>query len=1150
MAAAAATLFVEGFIMMVEPYLRVGGRVAHGVALVATAALVLVASHVSSPVVAQGTDATNSGPLQPGEGFVTRFSGIRSNGGQNVIDTDGTVGSIIDLRAPRQPPIGQHWIDEPQRARITAGQTGQVFGVALDDAEPPNIYVTATSAFGLHRDPGGRGWMPGMWGPGGGPGTVYKLDRSNGYQPRIFSNVTLNGRENTGPGLGNITYDRFNRQFIVSDMETGVIHRLRASDGADLGTYDHGRDGRPRFLDVQSGQAGNLPAKVFDPSTAAQVGNCPAEFDRSPECWNYAYSGRRPWGIGVWQDTAKREVRLFYAIWSGPAFGNRNWANENEADKRNAIWSIRLGPDGGFDTADVRREFELPDFFQSPEQIAASGYSSPVSDITFSQCGERPIMLVAERGGIRNLGLGAEAPFSQPHEARSLRYELDQNGAWRPVGRYDVGFYDRNQEGQPFVRANCSGGIAFGPGYDPRTWTADLAKKDQFVWMSGHMLCSPLAPCRLPGADASGGTVQPAAAQGGTSEGPGEAETQQGAGDQAGPDDSQVHGIQGTPENVIEELLPAQASRPYPSDGEATPANGPLQSYLIDTDINIDGSGGLIEEELVRNDATKIGDIVIYQPCAPPRPVGSSVPASFLLPPPPREPPTIVGHALEESHARVSSHGTDLSHSRYGSHNFYWSHSRWSSHNTSWSHSRDGSHGLHWSHSRWGSHGRRESHNRLSSHRLVLSHYWQASHGRFGSHGRHHSHDRYWSHNRNGSHDRRLSHGRLKSHDFSLSHGRLSSHTTGLSHSQRGSHNLALSHSRLQSHSVTISKGGNHDLKHSKGSNHGVHVSLGTHDVAKSKSHGIAASKNSGHSLAVSKGSGHSPVQSKGAHSIAESRGGNHGVAPSHLATQSKAGGHSIQQSRGGGHTLAESKGQHGIVQSRGGNHGVAPSHLSTQSKGGGHSLAESKNAGSHNQVLSKGGGGHTIALSKGTHLPAQSKGGGHSLAESKGGSGHSPVMSKGPIHLPAQSKSGGHTAVESKGTTSHTTVQSRGVKGHTVALSRGSGGHATNTSKAASGGGHNPVQSKGTTAHTTVQSRGSGHNLAASSGAGKKERPGRPQNIVPQQKQFIQKQPVTKSQGNPAQQHRSRAAPPPPPPRPPANRPVQTHNPVVSKQK
>ena len=156
--------------------------------------------------------------LQPGESFVTRFSGTTIRNRRAIIDTAGTVGSIIDLRAPGAAPQGAHWVNEPQRLSATAAQVGQVFGVALDDATPPNIYLTATSAFGLHRNADNTDWMDGMWGPDGGPGTVYKLAAANNYKPQIFANITLDGRANNSAALGNIAYDRWNRQFYVSDL--------------------------------------------------------------------------------------------------------------------------------------------------------------------------------------------------------------------------------------------------------------------------------------------------------------------------------------------------------------------------------------------------------------------------------------------------------------------------------------------------------------------------------------------------------------------------------------------------------------------------------------------------------------------------------------------------------------------------------------------------------------------------------------------------------------------------------------------------------------------------------------------------------------------------------------------------------------------
>ena len=154
--------------------------------------------------------------------------------------------------------------------------------------------------------------------------------------------------------------------------------------------------------------------------------------------------------------------------------------------------------------------------------------------------------------------------------------------------------------------------------------------------------------------------------------------------------------------------MPAGALAPYPTDeGPPYPATGPDQSYLIDTDINVDDAGRLIEDELLRNDATKIGDVAIYEMCAPRRQV------AFLPPPPPlgTTPPDLVGHDPDRSHFLIASHEIGMGHYRFGSHNPYWSHNRFHSHYHHWSHSRRGSHNSHWSHSRRGSHHTAMSHH-------------------------------------------------------------------------------------------------------------------------------------------------------------------------------------------------------------------------------------------------------------------------------------------------------------------------------------------------------------------------------------------------------------------------------------------------------
>ena len=133
-----------------------------------TATCVLGPALALATILAATPGFAQNEPLRPGEAYVTRFSGIaQGQGGAPVINPDGTVGSIIDVRAPERPPHGEHWIDEPQRMPVTAAQVGQVFGVALDDANPPNVYLSSTAAFGLHHMPNSPQWMPGMWGEGG-----------------------------------------------------------------------------------------------------------------------------------------------------------------------------------------------------------------------------------------------------------------------------------------------------------------------------------------------------------------------------------------------------------------------------------------------------------------------------------------------------------------------------------------------------------------------------------------------------------------------------------------------------------------------------------------------------------------------------------------------------------------------------------------------------------------------------------------------------------------------------------------------------------------------------------------------------------------------------------------------------------------------
>jgi hypothetical protein len=773
--------------------------------------------------------------LRPGEAFATRFSGTTSLNGPDgkplvLIDPAGTVGSIVDIRAPGRRPAGEHWVDEPQRKPVTAREIGQVFGVALDGEGPPNIYLSATSAFGLHRSADNSKWMDGMWGADGGPGTIYRLDRDAGYRPRMFANVTLNGRPNSGPGLGNIAFDKWNKQIFVSDLETGMIHRYRASDGTDLGFYDHGTQGRPKFVDVTGGKPGSLPAIPFDPASKPRIEDCPTgKFDNAPECWNFAPSGRRVWGLAAWKHPQSGETRLYYSVWSSPAFGDQSWgANKDNTDKRNAIWSVKLDPAGGFVADDVRREFVMPDFFKDPEAIARSGYSSPVSDITFPECGGTAVMLLGERGGIRNLGLDVDKPFAAPHEARAFRVGLTQQGSWRAIGRYDVGFYARRLDGEPFVRANCAGGVAFGPDYTP-DGRANLARPDQFAWISGDALCSVDGPCNNPAGTRPPPGPQPPAA-------PRTVSDEQ----SLEPDDAEVHGLQGMPINLFSEITPP----PNANDQAA----GPDQAYLIDIDINVDSTGAVIPDTLFRNDATKIGDVAIYQVCD-----GAEPPPVFAFP------VFSPGHWPVFSHSRAGTHNPQYSHYRHGTHNPKLSHERARSHTRAMTHHRYMSRGGEHSRERSQVHPAERSHNReISVHRQPRSHNPRLSgdipvlsHNRRLSHPKERSHNPRVSHLPPLSHNEQISntHKPPRSHNERISneHKPPASHNTTISdpHPPERSHNprISIPHPPERSHNPRISNPHPPERSHNPRISN-PHKPVGSHNTRISNPHKPVGSHN------------------------------------------------------------------------------------------------------------------------------------------------------------------------------------------------------------------------------------------------------------------------------------------------------------------
>ncbi|MDH3582141.1 MAG: hypothetical protein OEM91_16145, partial [Hyphomicrobiales bacterium] len=275
---------------------------------------------------------------------------------ETLIDVGGASIKVLDVSAPGGGAEAQV-INAPVKFQVSAGEIGQVFGLAMDDASPRNIYATATPVHGLQivlPDADGDGrperlklgqpgaqWMDGQFGiaKGGGPGSVWKIDGATG-EVSLFANIGSAGAPAGGSGLGNIAYDGKHKQFYVSDLATGLIHRLDMT-GNDLGTFDHGVAGRP---------ANALDAVADDPANKLDI-TSPAFDSEDPDSWGFTDTRRRVWGL------AYHGGRLYYAVADGPQ-----------------IWSVGIAEDGSF-AGDPRWELD----------VAAGSKRHPVSDIAFAK---------------------------------------------------------------------------------------------------------------------------------------------------------------------------------------------------------------------------------------------------------------------------------------------------------------------------------------------------------------------------------------------------------------------------------------------------------------------------------------------------------------------------------------------------------------------------------------------------------------------------------------------------------------------------------------------------------------------------------------------------------------------------------------------
>ncbi|MGI9523160.1 MAG: hypothetical protein ACR2PG_16100, partial [Hyphomicrobiaceae bacterium] len=407
--------------------------------------------------------------LGRGDAVVSGFSGVKPRNEATAptsgspldrffIDLEGPAVRIFSLGNMNGQPRGQLSTLDPI-ASIPAREVGQVFSIALDDGlgkSVPNIYLGATSAYGIQivvrrssngqqkrvkRGQAGAEFMAGQFGPAplGNPGTIWKIDGQTGA---VSAFAIVPG--NSGPAIGDIAFDAQNKQFFVSDLDVGIIHRFGA-DGILIDSFDHGQDGR---------RAGDLSpiaddGKIMDITT-------PSFNSEDPSTWGYTQSERLVYAMAV------HAGRLYYAV----AHGKQ-------------VWSVGINAQGEF-AGDARLELEAS---------ALSG-DGPVTDMLFDQDGR---MVLAQRGQQR--GSYNYATFAASGNASVVRYARQTAGNAEEFGPWQVEA-DEFAIGLPEEHRFATGGVALGYGHGEN---GELLEKacGRTIWSTGERLRSSRDPGKV-----------------------------------------------------------------------------------------------------------------------------------------------------------------------------------------------------------------------------------------------------------------------------------------------------------------------------------------------------------------------------------------------------------------------------------------------------------------------------------------------------------------------------------------------------------------------------------------------------------------------------------------------------------------------------
>ncbi len=379
---------------------------------------------------------------------------------RTFIDPGGASLRIFDLSTLAAPVAGQI-VNAPVQLAVPARDIGQVFGLSFDegtDGGPPNLYVAATSAYGIRIVGAGQEadgkpvrlkqgaadarFMDGQFGAlaSASPGAIYKIDGTTG-EAAYFADTAFSGVANSGPGLGAIVYDAQSNGLYASDLDTGLIHHFGLNyNAADLDQFDHGIVGR---------RANNLDP-IADDGRLMEITSPSFKAD-DISTWGLTQPERRVNGLAV------HNGRLYYAVAAGPE-----------------IWSVAIH--GGAFVNDARLEMTVK-----------AAHPFPVTGIAFDGNGR---MLLSQRGTQKNPYDYSQ--FVDAGPAQVLRYAPKQPddpstpGLWKPEpDTYAIG----PAEGEK----TASGGISLQYGYRP-DGSIDLAKCWGSVAITGDELRGGAAP--------------------------------------------------------------------------------------------------------------------------------------------------------------------------------------------------------------------------------------------------------------------------------------------------------------------------------------------------------------------------------------------------------------------------------------------------------------------------------------------------------------------------------------------------------------------------------------------------------------------------------------------------------------------------------